>query len=187
MDKRLFIGFKVSRKIIDIINMLKSTLIDKERYYNWVSGNNLHVTLLFLGSQKVNQIDEISKKIYCVANQFNNFNILIKGTGAFFKNYQEQVLWLGIEEKKNELERINYELRNELENFIDSKKTSKFLPHITIARKKKKHINNKIDVNNFMNSVYFPMGFHIKYFTLFESSIVENKVHYKIIEKFNLT
>ena len=58
---------------------------------------------------------------------------------------------------------------------------------MTIARKKKIHINNKIDVKDFMNSVYSPMGFHIKYFTLFESSIVENKVHYKIIEKFNLT
>ena len=51
----------------------------------------------------------------------------------------------------------------------------------------KKHINNKIDVKNFMNSVYSPIGFHIKYFTLFESSVVENKIHYKIIEKFNLT
>ena len=187
MDKRLFIGFKVPRKIIDVINMLRSTLIDKERYYNWVSGNNLHLTLLFLGSQGINQIDSISKKVGIVANQFNDFNIQVRGTGTFFKNHNEQILWLGVNEQNNILDRINYELRNELEDFIDLKITTKFLPHMTIARKKKKHINNKIDVKNFMNSVYSPMGFHIKYFTLFESSIVENKVHYKIIEKFNLT
>ena len=87
MDKRLFIGFKVPRKIIDVINMLRSTLIDKERYYNWVSGNNLHLTLLFLGSQENNQVDSISKKVAIVANQFNDFNIQVRGTGAFLKNH----------------------------------------------------------------------------------------------------
>ena len=75
MNKRLFIGFRVSRKIIDIISMLRSTLIDQEKYYNWVSGNNLHLTLLYLGSQEANQIDEITKRIYRVSNEFNDFTI----------------------------------------------------------------------------------------------------------------
>lgn len=187
MDKRLFIAFKVPRKIIDIINMLRSTLIDNERYYNWVSGNNLHLTFLFLGSTSADEVENISTRIEKVSNQFCDFHIEIKGTGAFLKHHHEQVLWLGVNEKDNILNRINYELRTELEDFINIKKTSKFLPHITIARKKKKYINNKIDVNNFMNSVYFPMEFHIKYFTLFESSVVDGKVHYKVIDKFNLT
>ena len=187
MNKRLFIAIKLPRKIIDIIYMLRSTLIDQEKYYNWVSGNNLHLTLLYLGSQEANQIDRISKGIDRVSNEFNDFTIEIKGTGAFFKNRQEQALWLGVNEVDKMLDKINYELRSELEEFIDLGRVSKFLPHITIARKKEKYINNKIDVRNFMNSVYFPMRFHIKYFTLFESSIVEDKVHYKIIEKFNLT
>ena len=187
MNKRLFIGFKVPRKIIDIINMLRSTLIHQEKYYNWVSGNNLHLTLLYLGSQESNQIDRITDRINKVSKEFSDFTIEIKGTGAFYKNQKEQALWLGVNQEDKNLDKINYELRSELEEFIDFGEISKYAPHITVARKKKKYINNKIDVNNFMNSVYFPMRFHIKYFTLFESSIVENKVHYKIIEKFNLT
>ena len=63
---------------------------------------------------------------------------------------------------------------------------SKFMPHITIARKKKTEINNNIDVKNFMNSVYFPIEFHIKFFTLFESRNINGRVHYKRIGKFNL-
>ena len=65
--------------------------------------------------------------------------------------------------------------------------TSKFTPHITIARKKKIYIDNKIDVNKFMNSVYFPIEFHVKFFTLFESVVINNKVHYKKIDTFHLT
>ena len=187
MNKRLFIGFKLPRKITDIINMLRSTLIDSEGYYNWVSGNNLHLTLLFLGSQELKQIENISSKVDNIAKQFNDFHIEIKGAGSFSRNNQNQALWLGVNDKDNILNRINYELKSDLEDFIDSKTISKFLPHITIARKKKKYIKNKIDVNNFTNSVYFPMEFRIKYFTLLESSVLENKVHYKTIKKFNLT
>ena len=187
MDKRLFIGFKVPRKITDIINMLRSTLIDNDGFYNWVSGNNLHLTLLFLGSQDLKHIEDISSKVNSIAKQFNDFQIKIEGTGAFSRNDSNHALWLGINDKNNMLSRINYELKVGLEDFIDSKNVSKFLPHITVARKKKKYIKNKIDVNNFMNSVYFPMEFRIKYFTLLESSVLENKVHYKTIKKFNLT
>ena len=34
-------------------------------------------------------IDSISKKVGIVANQFNDFNIEVRGTGAFFKNHNE--------------------------------------------------------------------------------------------------
>ena len=78
MDKRLFIGFKVPRKITDIINMLRSTLIDNDGYYNWVSGNNLHLTLLFLGSQDLKHIEDISSKVNSIAKQFNDFQIKIE-------------------------------------------------------------------------------------------------------------
>tara|TARA_Y100000588_G_C14251878_1_gene923797 strand:- start:1453 stop:2016 length:564 start_codon:yes stop_codon:yes gene_type:complete len=186
MDKRLFIGFKISRKIIDIINMLRSTLPDGNRYYNWASGNNLHLTLLFLGSQPENQIENICNRVEKNISQFNDFHIEISGTGAFSKNQQEQVLWLGVNEEDSILNRVNYELKSDLEDLIDTKRVSKFLPHITIARKKKKYINNKIDVKSFMNSVYFPMEFHVKYFTLFQSIPTEKGVRYVKIKNFPL-
>ena len=71
--------------------------------------------------------------------------------------------------------------------YLKLDKVGKYNPHITIARKKKQYLSNKIDVNDFINSVYFPIEFHVKYLTLFESNIMNNKVHYKKIEKFNLT
>ena len=186
MENRIFIGFKVSRRIIDIINMVRSTLVDKEKYYSWVSGNNIHITLLFLGSQNNKDIDEISRRVKRIAEQFNDFNIYIKGTGSFSKNLNNEILWLGIGQKKKELDQINYELKNMLESFIDSSKISNFFPHLTIARKKKKYFKNKIDVKNFMNSVYFPMEFHVKYFTLFQSILTNKGIRYVKIKNFPL-
>ena len=49
MNRRIFLGYKIPRKIIDTIIMARTTLGDNQKFYNWVSGNNLHLTLLFLG------------------------------------------------------------------------------------------------------------------------------------------
>ena len=185
MSSRLFIGFKIPRKIIEIISMVKSTLGDNQKSYNWVSGNNLHLTLLFLGNHDPNKIDNISEKIDKTINQFRDFTISVNGTGSFGNN--NQILWLGLDKGENELQRINYELQIQLEKYLKYEAKSKFAPHITVARKKKTEINNNIDVKNFMNSVYFPIEFHINFFTLFESRIINDKVHYKRISKFNLT
>jgi len=167
--------------------MVRSTLVDKEKYYTWVSGNNLHVTLLFLGLQDIKNIEKISNKIQKISDQFNDFKIKIEGTGSFTKNHNNEVLWLGINQQNRELERINYEFKSELEDFLPhSNNISKFSPHITVARKRKKFQNNKIDVKSFLNSVYFPMEFHVKYFTLFQSVQEEKGVRYVKIKNFPL-
>ena len=93
---------------------------------------------------------------------------------------------MGIKDEKKNLEKINYELKTELEKTLKLNLDSKFIPHITIGRKKKKYFQKKIDVNNFMNSVYFPIVFQVNFFTLFESIVVNDKVYYKRIDTFNL-
>ena len=187
MKRKIFIGFKVPRKIIDTISMLKSTLNKQENFFNWSSGNNLHLTLLFIGledSSNINRILIISKKIF---SRFNNFNITIDGTGMFTMKSRNQVLWLGVKEGKEILEKINYELKTAIEKDLSLNLGSRFIPHITIGRKKKNYFDNKIDINNFMNSVYFPIVFQVNFFTLFESIIINDKVYYKRIDTFNLT
>ena len=184
MKSQLFIGFKIPRQIIRTINMVRTTLEREQKYYNWVSGNNLHLTLLFLGNQEQNKINDLSQIINVVLKDFNDFSFSVNGTGTFSNN---QILWLGIDKGREQLESINYQLRIQLEKIENYRDRNKYFPHITVARRKKDYIQNKIDVKNFMNSVYFPIEFHINFFTLFESKIVDNRVHYKRISEFNLT
>ena len=117
-------------------------------------------------------------------SEYNDFSISINGTGTF--GNENQILWLGIDRGRDKLQKINYELQVQLAKTLKQPTKTKFIPHITIARKKKTEIGNNIDVKNFMNSVYFPIEFHIKFFTLFESRNINGRVHYKRIDKFNL-
>ena len=184
MNRRLFLGYKIPRKIIDTIIMARTTLGDNQKFYNWVSGNNLHLTLLFLGSIDQIDNDKLFDNINSVISEYNDFSISINGTGAF--GNENQILWLGIDRGRDKLQEINYELQVQLGKTLKQSTKTKFIPHVTIARKKKTEINNNIDVKNFMNSVYFPIEFHIKFFTLFESRNINGRVHYKRIGKFNL-
>tara|TARA_B100000131_G_C17930583_1_gene538134 strand:+ start:251 stop:814 length:564 start_codon:yes stop_codon:yes gene_type:complete len=187
MSRKLFIGFRIPRKTIDTISMIRSTLNKDDKLFNWSSGNNLHLTLLFIGfegSSNIKEISDISKK---VLSDFNSFNISIEGTGIFSNKRGSQALWLGIKEGAKELKKINYELRSVIEKTLGLKLDFRFTPHITIARKKKKHFHNKIDTKNFMNSVYFPIVLQVDFFTLFESIIINGKIHYKRIDTFDLT
>ena len=185
LKRKLFIGIRIPRTIINTISMLRST-VNQHNYYNWSSGNNLHITNLFIGFRDDSEIPLIEESIFSVTKEIKKFNIWIEGTGVFSKNQNNQILWLGIKDKEQDLHKINYDLRNMLERYLLQDKISKFHPHITIARKKKQYLTNKIDVNDFINSVYFPIEFRIEYLTLFESKLINNKVHYKKIEKFNL-
>ena len=62
MKKKIFVGIKIPRTIINTINMVKTTIIE-QNYYNWSSGNNLHITTLFIGYQNESKIDSIKKNI----------------------------------------------------------------------------------------------------------------------------
>ena len=187
MKRKIFIGFKVPRKIIDTISMVKSTLNKEANCFNWSSGNNLHLTLLFIGLENSSNIDKISSISKNIFYNFSDFNITIDGTGMFSMKNKNQILWLGVKEGEEILEKINYELKTVIEKDLNMNLDSRFIPHITIARKKKKYFENKIDVNDFMNSVYFPIVFQVNFFTLFESIIINDKVYYKRIDTFNLT
>ena len=180
MKERFFIGFKLPRSIIVTINMLRSTIVDKEKYYSWVSGNNLHLTLLYLGRQSIDDIDVISSSIKMVSKQNNDFKISIDGTGSFFN---DSILFLRVHQQNQIIDKINFELRSHLDDFLAKDiNSAKFNPHITIGRKKKSYFKNKIDVKNFLNSVYFPMEFHIKYFTLFKCISTEKGIRYTKIK-----
>ena len=185
MTSRLFIGYKIPRKIIETIAMVRSTLNDNKKIFNWVSGNNLHLTLLFLGDHETDVIDSMSNQIEDIIKLHGDFTISVNGTGTF--GNRNEILWLNIDKGRENLQRINYELQTTMSKYLNDRLKTKFTPHLTVARKKKTEINNNFDVKNFMNSVYSPLEFHINFFTLFESRIVNNKVYYKRITKFNLT
>ena len=75
MNRRLFLGYKIPRKIIDTILMARTTLGDNQKFYNWVSGNNLHLTLLFFGNTDLDD-EKLCSDINTLISKYEDFSIL---------------------------------------------------------------------------------------------------------------
>jgi RNA 2',3'-cyclic 3'-phosphodiesterase len=82
--KRLFIAVPVTPEpeLLETIRVLKSELASEQ--INWVSPENLHFTLQFLGDTYENQIAELINGMHEVSLKLSNRHRLSQGYWIFF-------------------------------------------------------------------------------------------------------
>ena len=180
--ERVFIGLDLSRYFLDTIPMVRSTIVDKRGFIKWVSGKKLHLTLSFLGQIESSQIESLNKKLNIISD-FDSFNITVNGTGSFAYEGTPRVLWLGINEGKVELNKIQTKIDSIATPYKDNNKKEDFIPHITIGRIKP---GKNFDLSTFSNAVYSDIKIPIKTVYLFKSQLLEHGVEYSIISEYPL-
>lgn len=117
-------------------------LVDKLRVapveVNWVRPEQMHLTLKFLGDVPDTQTPDICRVVAQVAQQFEPFEIALRGAGAFPDLKHPKVLWIGIQEGSQELKllqaALDEALRSQLGYPLDSRP---FRPHLTVGRVKR--------------------------------------------------
>ena len=102
----------------------------------------LHLTLLFIGESDEDQVCLITEKLHTV--QFEPFQMVIKGVGAFPGRKNPRVIWAGVEEN-DELMDLQKQISIKLSGFIDEAGNHSFKPHITLARVNRHFRFNKSD------------------------------------------
>jgi 2'-5' RNA ligase len=97
-----------------------------------VEGENIHLTLKFLGNVSTPRLAEVKSSLKQLT--FPPFTAEIKGAGAFPNLKHMSVLWVGVNEGWTQVEQI-YELVEKLLSSLGFRTESRpFSPHITIAR-----------------------------------------------------
>ena len=129
---RVFIGIKIpeNNKILRVLESLK-----KFQEMKHVEPENIHICLKFLGEVDEERIADV-KKVLDSLNGFGSFEIKLKSVGAFPNQNFIKVIWIGgVSDKLISLAKL---IDSELGNLGFRKETRKFVPHITLARVKKK-------------------------------------------------
>lgn len=130
------IGDEVKKALGDLQKQLQRRAHEKniiEGTVKWVSVNNIHLTLKFLGEVRDRQIPEICNIVKKVAAKYKKFNLRFTGAGHFGGRIA-RVLWVSSGEGANELEQMQNELEEELANAGWSKEARKFAAHLTLCR-----------------------------------------------------
>ena len=112
---RLFIAIELPsslrQSVQDHINQLKQAL--PEGRASWARGENLHLTLKFLGDTPVPKVEALSQAAQRAAQQVSPFELIAGGGGAFPSRGQPRVLWIGIEDPTNNQTKLYQALEDE--------------------------------------------------------------------------
>ena len=93
----------------------------------------MHFTVQFLGEVSEEMIKKISGALNSI--EFSAFSITFASIGAFPKPNSPRVIWIGVNDGANELEKLAETIRSRLSD-IGFSPDKKFKPHVTIFRVK---------------------------------------------------
>lgn len=174
---RLFVALSLPQTVKQKLSLLQNQIRDAR----WISPQNMHLTLFFLGEVTYDQgniVDEILEKIH-----FEPFTLEIDHLDCFQNKSSVQTIWAGV--KKNQAlmnlqEKISRRLGRETFLMPDKKK---FVPHITIARFKHysfEYIYQYLKEYQVLEDIQF----EVDDFTLFESQLTQNGPIYTELRKY---
>lgn len=182
---RLFCAIKVppNDNIKEALEVFQTELADAR--INWVSPQNLHITLKFFGDTPTEMLDPVAEALQRTAANFPPFSFSVKGCGTFGSKKEPQVIWLGIQ-NADLLVELYHNLNKHLAplGFVPDKKI--FIPHLTIGRVKS--ISNTLSLRSletqFSNQTFATVDARSLY--LIESLLRPQGPLYKTVQEFKL-
>jgi 2'-5' RNA ligase len=133
---RTFIAIKLTPEIISKISGMQEELKRTGAQVKWVKPENIHLTLKFLGHITSEELEKVKIATRETLKPFKSFGISISGLGAFPKIEYPRVIWVGVDEGKEELKRMTSNLEERLAQIGFAKEKREFSPHLTIGRVK---------------------------------------------------
>jgi len=130
---RMFVAIEVSSK--DVLNSIHKIQTELNIKAKSVELHNMHFTVQFLGEVSEEMIGKISDALNSI--EFSAFSITFAGIGVFPKPNSPRVIWIGVTDGINELEKLAEMIRSKL-SYIGFSPDKKFKPHVTIFRVKNK-------------------------------------------------
>jgi len=129
---RTFIAIELQPNIREYLGVLQNETQKLCRRGTYVSTDNFHITLHFLGEISDGDIEYLKEAIFEAAQRSYTFELQLKDIG-FFPRGNKGVLWAGIE-KSAALQRLFLSLEKSLERQGFHREKKGLNPHITLGR-----------------------------------------------------
>lgn len=182
-SKRIFVAIKITNtnQIREIFRQVELDL-SKEKI-KWVKKDLLHITLLFIGNKRINEIPDLIEKLRKISRCFSSLQLNLMGMGTFPSFNNPRILWIGV--KSNPvLFNLQKEIQQQERNGVE---TYKYTPHLTIGRIKG-GVKDPTIVKMALSiwNEWEGDELEIKEFVLMESILSDNGPKYMVLETFPL-
>lgn len=154
----------------------------------WVSPDNMHLTLRFLGESDPERLEELQEKLQSLMDQ-PAFELKFTTFGVFPTWKTPSVIWLGFEEN-NELKHLQHTIETYTREcgFLAEKKA--FHPHLTLARVKRPPALSIADqIKHLFKETPAPLipPFQADHVVLFQSILSPQGAQYKALQTIKLS
>lgn len=133
---RTFVAVLLDEGIRNRISDVQQRAMGLAPGVKWVPPENFHVTLKFLGDVRRDEISHVQAAIDEVTAKLPAFDLNIRGMGVFPTPRRPRVIWVGVEEGREQLVELAKAVENRLVKAGFDKEEKPFKSHITIGRVK---------------------------------------------------
>lgn len=148
----------------------------------WVTPENMHITLRFIGPVGGGEAEDIHEGLSRILTPA--FTLTLSGIGCFESGRKVHALWVGIGREPH-LVRLADKVESAIVRAGREPERRKFKPHVTLARFKtggSPRIGAFIESNNPFTTEAFP----VDHFTLFRSFLGGEGAHYESLADYPL-
>jgi len=131
---RCFIAVDVAEELRQVLAREYRLLARQVKGLRWVTPNNYHLTLKFLGEVAREQIPAIAQVVRRAAAAVAPFTVRLVGLGAFPQRSNPRVVWVSVSEGTAELRALWRQIDGGLAELGFAADQRRFTPHLTIAR-----------------------------------------------------
>lgn len=178
---RCFVAIELPRDVRHRIAQLIDEFEKGDYPVRWVSEENLHLTLKFLGEIPAKLVADVVKRLETVREEFSLFSLSLKGIGGFPTQHSPRVIWLGVDQGKAQLLQIQRRVEEALLEIGCKPEERTFHPHLTIGR-----VKGRADFEALFKVQYHSKEFRVDALTLFKSTLTPSGPIYERIGKFPL-
>ncbi|UCD65024.1 MAG: RNA 2',3'-cyclic phosphodiesterase [Candidatus Zixiibacteriota bacterium] len=131
---RLFIALPLEKTVEDRLEGIIDSLAQKGGSVKWVKPRNIHLTLRFLGDTDERLVGRIKTEIDAVAAAHGPVKTAISRLGAFPNLNRPRVIWVGIEERLEDLRKMARDMELRARTLRFEKESRAFKAHLTLGR-----------------------------------------------------
>jgi len=131
---RTFIAVAISKEMQQYAKQAIGILRPLTANIKWVSPENLHWTLQFLGEVDDTQLHTVCQRVGEAAAEQELFSLSSRGVGAFPSIDQPRTLWLGAEEGRDQILQLQDRIEAAMADLGFRPERRTFVPHLTLGR-----------------------------------------------------
>lgn len=180
---RLFVAIDLPSVIVKTITNLQNELRPFTQSLRWVNPNSAHLTLKFSGYVQPQNISAIDKQLQSI--QAKPFKVQVSSVGFFPNNQTPRVLWLDV--NSSECQELYRKVEASMTRLGFPAEKRGFIPHLTLARRRKDHRVNLSFVKTVMSLKEFDVNhFPAERFFLFRSLLTQGGTSYEKLFEYRL-